>query len=131
MMRSVSIVSGTSGISHDGRFDGSRPSSPTSGTFQPPSTAATVSTAMATSGAGIAVVSLGSATITRMPTATIGYTSHGTPSRCGIWDRKIRMASALTKPTMTLRGTNRITLATPRPPSTSCSSPARITAAIR
>jgi hypothetical protein len=92
---------------------------------------AAVSTTIATKGAGITVVILGSTTISTMPAATIGYTSHGTPSRCGTWETKIRMASALTKPTMTLRGTNRISRATPRPPRISCRTPARITAAIR
>ena len=42
-----------------------------------------------------------------------GRPAHGTSIRCGTWARKIRIASALTKPTMTERGTNRISLATP------------------
>ena len=40
---------------------------------------------------------------------------------------KIRMASALTKPTITLRGMNRISLATPSRLSTICRTPARST----
>ena len=32
---------------------------------------------------------------------------------CGIWARKMRIASALTNPIITVRGTNRIRLPTP------------------
>lgn len=44
---------------------------------------------------------------------------------------KIRTASELTKPTITLRGTKRISLATPRAPRTTWKIPARMTAATR
>ena len=44
---------------------------------------------------------------------------------------KIKMASALTNPTMTLRGIKRINLATPRRLSTIWRRPARRTVAIR
>lgn len=43
----------------------------------------------------------------------------------------MRIARELTKPTITLRGTNRISLATPSAPSTIWRTPARITAATR
>ena len=42
-----------------------------------------------------------------------------TSIRWGSWARKIRIASALTNPTITLRGMNRISRATPSAPSTS------------
>ena len=51
--------------------------------------------------------------------------------RCGTCARKIRIASALTKPTMTLRGTNRISRAAPTAASATWIRPPRITAAIR
>ncbi|CAM5727751.1 hypothetical protein SBADM41S_10287 [Streptomyces badius] len=44
---------------------------------------------------------------------------------------KIRMASALTKPTITERGMNRISFATPSAPRTTWKTPARMTAAMR
>ena len=43
----------------------------------------------------------------------------------------MRIASALTKPVITERGTNRISFATPRPPSTTWTAPARTVAASR
>ena len=43
----------------------------------------------------------------------------------------MRMASAFTEPTITLRGTNRISFATPSRLSTICSTPASSTVAIR
>ncbi len=44
---------------------------------------------------------------------------------------KIRIARALTKPTITERGTNRISFATPRAPSRIWNTPARMTAATK
>ncbi|CAM5592439.1 hypothetical protein SANTM175S_00732 [Streptomyces antimycoticus] len=44
---------------------------------------------------------------------------------------KIRIARALTKPTITERGTKRISFATPSMPSTIWKAPARMTAATR
>ena len=44
---------------------------------------------------------------------------------------KIKIASALTNPTMTLRGMKRINFATPRRLNTICRRPARRTVAIR
>jgi hypothetical protein len=44
---------------------------------------------------------------------------------------KMRMAREFTKPTITERGTNRISLATPSAPRTIWNTPARITAATR
>jgi hypothetical protein len=69
--------------------------------------------------------------MTARPAATIGYTSHGTPIRCGSWALKIRIASALTKPTITLRGMNRMRRATPTAASRIWKIPPRMTAAIR
>jgi hypothetical protein len=46
-------------------------------------------------------------------------------------DVRIRMASALTKPVMTERGTKRMSFGTPRRPRTTCTTPAAIVAAIR
>src|SRR5690606_18933527 len=68
----VSSVHGTSGISRDGNELGSSPSSPTVGTLMPVSTTAPVSSTIATSGAGTALVSFGHPTMTAMPTATSG-----------------------------------------------------------
>ena len=72
-----------------------------------------MSTRIATSGAGTAVLSLGKNTMITTPTATNGYTSGGTPSRCGNWEKKIKIARALTNPTITLRGMKRNRRATP------------------
>lgn len=127
----VAPVHGTSGSPRVGRLSGSAPSSPTFGTARCTVTVITVSTTIATSGAGTAVVSLGSNTLIASPAATIGYTNHGTPTRCGTCAEKMRIASALTNPTITLRGTNRISLATPSRPSTICRTPASNTVAIR
>src|SRR5690606_30357139 len=66
------------------------------------------------SGAGIAVVSFGNSAMTATPTATSGYVGHGTPMRCGSCDMSTMIASALTNPTMTLRGMNRNSFATPK-----------------
>ena len=72
MICRVSRVSGTSGMNSVGRESGSSPWSPTVGTRQPNPTAAAVSTTIATSGAGTAVVSRGSnARISRLA-ASIG-----------------------------------------------------------
>ena len=90
----------------------------------PASTATTVSSTIATNGAGTTVVSRGSSTMMATPRPPSGRPAHGTPIRCGTWLVKIRIASALTKPTMTLRGMNRISLATPSRLSTICSRPA-------
>src|SRR3972149_3963089 len=116
MIVNVSTVSGTSGKNSDGKLDGNSPSSPTSGTFNAKTTVAAVRSTIATSGAGTAVVSLGSRIITSNPTPTSGYTMAGTPIRCGNWEVKIKIASALTNPIITLRGIKRINLATPRTP---------------
>ena len=72
MICSVSSVNGTFGINRPGRLSGSAPSSPTVGTFTCNSTATPVSSTIATSGAGTALVSRGRNTITTIPTATIG-----------------------------------------------------------
>ncbi len=83
------------------------------------------------SGAGMTVVKRGKNTMIRMPTATSGYTSHGTPMRCGTCAMKMRMASALTNPTITCRGMNRMSFATPTAASRICRTPARTTVAMR
>src|SRR5690625_3988366 len=106
MTDSVSSVHGTLGHNRVGRLDGSFPWSPTFGTSIVNTTAAAVSNTIATNGAGIAAVSRGKNTMISTPTATIGYTRAGTPNRCGSWAMKIKIASALTNPTMTLRGMN-------------------------
>ena len=49
----------------------------------------------------------------------------------GSWAMNTRMASALTKPTITERGMKRISRVTPRTASRIWNTPARITAAIR
>jgi len=69
--------------------------------------------------------------MTAMPTAIIGYTSNGTSTTCGTCARKIRMARALTKPTITERGMKRMSRATPATPSRICRTPASRTVAIR
>ena len=53
------------------------------------------------------------------------------PMRWGSCARKMRIASALTKPVITLRGMNRISFATPSSASTICSAPARSTVAMK
>ncbi len=111
---SVSVVSGTSGgIIHVGNPPGSSPWSATSGTSRPNSTTIPVSTTMAISAAGTAVVSFGMNTIIAMPAATSGYTAHGTSNRCRSCAVKMRIASALTKPIITDLGMNRMSFATP------------------
>ena len=49
----------------------------------------------------------------------------------GTWAKKMRIASAFTKPTITVRGTNRINSPTPRTPKMNWKIPARIVAAKR
>ena len=65
------------------------------------------------------------------PTATSGYTIHGTPISSGSWAINTRRASAFTKPTITERGMKRISRVTPRTASRIWKTPARITAAMR
>ena len=131
MIWRVSSVSGTSGRSNDGNDVGSSPWPATSGTFQPTASTTTVIATIAISGAGTTVVRRGKPTMITMPTATSGYTSHGTPIRCGICAEKMRIASALTKPIITDRGMNRISLATPSTERTICSAPPSRTVAMR
>lgn len=131
MTRSVSSVQGTFGMPRVGRLWGSAPLSPTSGTARCAPTVSSVSTTMAISGAGMTVVSRGSNTIIATPAAANGYTSHETPTRLGTWAEKIRIARALTNPIITLRGTKRISRATPSTPSRTCRTPASSTVAIR
>ncbi len=131
MIVSVSIFQGTSGKNNDGKLDGNSPSSPTSGTFNANTTVAAVSSTIATSGAGTTEVNRGRKIITNKPTPTIGYTKAGTPIRCGSCEVKIKIASALTNPTITLRGMKRINLATPRTLSATWKMPARMTVAMK
>ena len=65
------------------------------------------------------------------PAAHTAYTVHGTPISSGSWARKIRIASALTKPTTTERETKRISMFSRSAAASSCSSPARMVAANR
>ena len=128
---SVSSESGTSGMNSDGSESGSSPWSPTFGTASPAAITTTVSTTIATSGAGTTEVHRGRKTRIASPAATSGYTSHGTPTRCGICAMKMRMASALTKPIITLRGMKRISFATPSTASRIWMTPASSTVATR
>ena len=130
-MDSVCVVKGTSGKNSVGRLDGSSPSSPTVGMRTENTMAAAVRITIAIKGAGTSVVILGRNTMITKPTATKGYTSAGTPSRCGNCEVKIRIAKALTNPTITLRGTKRINRATPRTLSRIWKTPARRTAATK
>ena len=126
-------MSGTSGRHEAGQAVGqlalvARPS----GRRRAASTVKAVRTTIATSGAGTALVSRGSRTRSRdadgderVDRATARRSGAGT------WARKIRIARALTKPTITERGMNRISLATPNTPSTIWMTPARMTVAIR
>ena len=82
-------------------------------------------------GAGTTEVNRGRKIITNKPTPTIGYTKAGTPIRCGSCEVKIKIASALTNPTITLRGMKRINLATPRTLSATWKMPARMTVAMK
>ena len=131
MIWSVSHVSGTFGSNSSGRLRGNSPWSPTVGMLMASTTTAAVVRTMDTSGAGITVVSFGMTYINSSPAATNGYTNQGTPIRCGSCATKIRMARALTKPTMTLRGMNRIILATPSSARTTWKMPARMTVAMK
>ena len=124
-------LNGTSGRPGTGSEEGSLPLSPTVGTAMPAATVMTVRITMDTSGAGTALVSRGKNTMSARPAATSGYTGQGTSSRLGIWAVNSRMPRALTKPTITERGTNRISLATPSAPRTIWNTPARMTVAIR
>lgn len=49
----------------------------------------------------------------------------------GTWAMKIRITSAFTNPTITLRGRNRISLATPSTASRICNTPASSTVAMK
>lgn len=69
--------------------------------------------------------------ITMIPSATSGYTSHGTSISCGNCELNTKIASAFTNPTMTLRGMNRISFATPSTPRITWNTPARITVAMK
>jgi hypothetical protein len=131
MVTRVSAVNGTSGRPGTGRKLGNAPLSPTVGTAMPAARVIAVRMMIETRGAGTARVILGKATIRASPVMTSGYTAHGTSNSSGTCARKIKMASALTKPTMTDRGTNRISLATPRAPRITCRRPPRMTAATR
>ena len=65
------------------------------------------------------------------PAATMAYIPQPTPTNCGSWATKMRIASALTNPTMTARGTKRILRPSLSTPKSTCSSPVRIVAAKR
>ncbi len=127
----VSRVKGTSGSPGTGRDEGSSPLSPTVGTAMPAATVMTVRMTMDTRGAGMTLVILGKSTMSASPPMISGYTTQGTSRISGTWAMKIRMARASTKPTITERGTNRISFATPRAPRAIWMIPARMTAAIR
>ena len=81
LIASVCHVHGTCGTTSIGRLVGSSPSSPTLGMCTENTSTAAVSTTIAISGAGIAVIHLGSSTMISRPTPTNGYTSAGTPMR--------------------------------------------------
>ena len=83
MIPSVSRVNGTSGMKSSGRLCGSSPWSPTFGTLHPNTTTAAVSSTIATSGAGTTFVIRGIRNRIASPTATSGYTSHGTSNSWG------------------------------------------------
>ena len=70
MIGRVSSENGTDGMPRIGSASGRRPSSPTVGRSMPPATAATVSTTIATSGAGTALVSRGTRKISARPAPT-------------------------------------------------------------
>ncbi len=130
-MVSVSRVNGTSGRPGTGSAEGSSPLSPTVGTAIPAATVITVRTTIDTRGAGTTVVTFGKNTISASPAAISGYTGHGTSVISGTCAMKISTARELTKPTITLRGTNRISRATPSAPRTIWKTPASRTAATR
>ena len=101
-------------MSSSGRLRGSSPWSPTFGNGDSPNTTtAAVSSTIAMSGAGTARVIRGQTNRMPSPTTTSTYTAHGTSISCGTCDRKMRIASALTNPTITLRGMKRMSFATP------------------
>ena len=128
---SVSHVSGTSGRPSAGNASGSAPRSPTRGTARPAAITRAVTTTTATSVAGTAVVSRGNSTTIARANAVSGYTSHGTPISSGSCEVNTRMANALTNPTITERGTNRMSRATPNTPSRIWMTPPRMIAASR
>ena len=72
MIVKVSHVSGTFGMNSSGRLRGSSPLSPTAGTLIEKTTAAAVTRAIETSGAGMTLVIFGMRTMISSPTATRG-----------------------------------------------------------
>ena len=66
--------------------------------------------------------------MTARPAASSPYAA-GPPVMWGTWARKIRIARALTNPTMTVRGTNRMRPPTPTAPSATWMTPAKTVAA--
>ncbi len=88
--------------------------SPILGTSSEKYVATPLRATIATRGAGIAVLIFGSPYMTSSPSATRPYTAVPPPRKYGSCARKIRIASALTKPTITLRGMNRMSRPRPR-----------------
>src|SRR5699024_2343830 len=83
MMRKVSMVKGTSGSVKMGNSLGSSPLSATVGTLILKKITTNVTTTIATSGAGIAAVTLGHKNIITRLSANRGYTAQGTSMRSG------------------------------------------------
>ncbi len=131
MIRSVSTENGTSGREKKGSESGRAPMSPTVGTSTPRARPPKPMTAMATRGAGTTLVMRGSPTMMAIPSATITYTEVLMFQKCSIWARKMRMASELTNPIMTVRGTKRISRPNPRTPKVIWMIPASTVAANR
>ncbi|GAB4004751.1 hypothetical protein GCM10029992_50660 [Glycomyces albus] len=131
MTASVSRLNGTSGRARSGRPDGRSPMSPTFGTAIPKATVTTVSATIAINGDGTALKTRGRPQMTASPPPTRAHTIQPSPQKCGICAMKIKIARALMKPVSTLRGMNRISLATPVNASTAWIRPARIVAAMR
>ncbi len=133
---SVSQLSGTSGSPNCGSPPEIEARSPTLGTGSPkPMTTAAV-IAMPASGAGIAIVSLGSAQITAIVSATSASTNASCagsihdPSavlKKSIWLLAMTMASPLTKPSITGCGTSRMNLPQRMMPTKIWIAPIRIT----
>ncbi len=129
MIWSVSSENGTSGKKKLGNAASICPMSPMTRVSSEKTTVNTVIIVIATSGAGIAFVTRGNNKMMASDAATIAYMIQFCPSNCGSCAEKIKIANALTNPTMTDRGMNRNNLAIPKNPNVICRIPARIPAA--
>ena len=125
--RRVSRSSGTRSGVMPGRRPVISPSSATFGTEICAMITIAVTTTIAMRGDGTAFVSRGTTKMIASVRANSAYAGHVTFSTCGTWATKIRMPRALTNPSMTERGMNRMRRASPPRPKAIWMTPARTT----